>query len=384
MSATVRVVESNQAFLEKITKENELMVETLSDLRSQLHSTEQAIAQCKSETMAAIEPKIQKLLSDQKTELQRQQTVHQQKLTEARANHSARRAVLEKELEMRVLSTRDECRQRIEKTVSAIQERRAELQTELKFPDSVGEERQKLIAEEEIVREEWERIITDKFQKEFAEKRLAALKSGKAKQEVRILEIIGGLEVATRAESNALERKLEKEKKEHSIYMVKLRKKLDEVSVELEDLRVQGMSEQLDREIEELKAAVRPCQCQQYQQELRALSRQRVEIEEELEQTRNRQKQIQPVISPELEAIKTRMREVESRRVTMKTQIGNLEREIRSRKKETENAIATMEQRHKQQIAAIGERVKQTVTKKDQVIDQLKTKLRECGLIPTS
>jgi hypothetical protein len=45
------------------------------------------------------------------------------------------------------------------------------------------------------------------------------------------------LEVETRAESHSLEHKIDKKKREHAICVAKLRKKLEEVTLELEDLR---------------------------------------------------------------------------------------------------------------------------------------------------
>jgi hypothetical protein len=68
MSATRKVVESNQAFIAKITRENESMVTVLAALRSRIFETEQAIGRCRAETVTSIEPKIQKLRSDQKIE----------------------------------------------------------------------------------------------------------------------------------------------------------------------------------------------------------------------------------------------------------------------------------------------------------------------------
>jgi predicted nucleic acid-binding Zn-ribbon protein len=195
------------------------------------------------------------------------------------------------------------------------------------------------------------------------------------------LENIPQLEVEIRAESPSLEHKIDKENREHAIDVVKLQKKLEEVTLEFEDLRNCAESEDLDHEIDEPKASLANFQCREYQQELKAFAGRRVDLEDALEQIRNRQKGVIVTQLPELEALKSRIGTTESSRVALKSQITDLEVRNRLRKKESDEAIAAMEQKHKEQIAAIGERVKQTLAKKDRVIEQLKDKLRECGMI---
>jgi predicted nucleic acid-binding Zn-ribbon protein len=150
---------------------------------------------------------------------------------------------------------------------------------------------------------------------------------------------------------------------------------LDEVTLELEDLRNRAEWEDLDHEIDEVKASLANCQCRECQQELKALAGRRVDLEDGLEQIRNRQKGVIVTQLPELEALKSRIGTTESSRVALKSQITDLEVRNRLRKKETDEANAPMEQQHKEMIATIGERVKQTLVKRDSVIEQLKEKL---------
>jgi hypothetical protein len=65
--------------------------------------------------MASIAPKIQKLLSDQRIELQRQEAIYQAKLTDAKRKCATDNATFESELVQRVASVREECKQRIDK-----------------------------------------------------------------------------------------------------------------------------------------------------------------------------------------------------------------------------------------------------------------------------
>jgi hypothetical protein len=266
-----------------------------------------------------------------------------------------------------------------------VRTRRGELQAAIDakvrgVSKKLREGRERLLAEEAVVREEWERIISGKLQKEFPKKRSVSSKNSKIRREERILEVIGQLERATREESGSLSHTIEKEKKEHAIYVARLRRRRDEVALELGDLRERAQAEDLDREIGELRAALEKCRCREYREELWALARQRAAAEDELGRIRHHQKGT-ITKSSEWEAVRAPIAKAEAERVTMKARLSALANQMRARKAEADDAAAEMERRHKEQIAAIGERVKQTVAMKNQVIEQLKGKLRECGLL---
>jgi hypothetical protein len=154
------------------------------------------------------------------------------------------------------------------------------------------------------------------------------------------------------------------------------------VTLEREDLRNRAESEDLYREIDdELKASLANCQCREYQQELKALAGRRIDLEDASEEIRNRETGVIVTQLPELEALKSRIGTAESSRVGLKSRITDLEVRNRLWKKETDEAIAEMGQKHKGPIATMGKRVKQLLAKKDSVIDQLKDNLRECRII---
>jgi DNA anti-recombination protein RmuC len=97
--------------------------------------------------MAAIEPRIQQLLSDQHSELQHQQAVHQRAL-----------AQLQEEVNQRIASVRDECRQKIAKMERTVKSRRAELQS-MVDARMQAEGRQRIREEEAIVKKELQQIL---------------------------------------------------------------------------------------------------------------------------------------------------------------------------------------------------------------------------------
>jgi chromosome segregation ATPase len=292
---------------------------------------------------------------------------------------------LQEELQKRVSGSEEQCRQRIEKMERTVKNRRGELQAAVdaklqEIAEKIREGQERVRAEETIVRKEWERMICEKVQKELGRKRSESIQTGKVRQENGVLQVVGRLERENREELGSIGQRIEKENREHAVCVARLKRRLDEVAREVCELRGEAQDERLDREIEELRAAVERCRCQENEQELRTVGHQRAIIEDELVRIRMERNAVEKP-PPELEGVKTRVANAELERERLRSEIVELENEIRSRKSRTNVEVAELEQSHKEQIAAIGERVKQTVAKKDQVIEQLKTKLRECGLL---
>jgi chromosome segregation ATPase len=356
-------------------------------LRAQILETEQAIARCRSETIASIEPRIQKLLAEHRAELQKQQFDHQITIRDERNRLTLEKQSLELQLGQNVSTAKEQCRRKIEKMEQTIMGRKTELQAAIDaklqdLPARAGEAQQRILAEEEILRREWERIISEKLQKEFAERRAATVKDSKAAQQRRILEAIARLEGETRSESQELSRRIEKEKRQHQLYLGKLKRKLDDLTLELDALRAESHSDQIDRELEQLRGKVANCQCPRYQKELKDVMRQIGEVEDDLA-TAGRGRSVRLANdSKEFDLLKSKVFEAESKRTALKLQVSSCQAQIKAHEGEVQRRIGEMERAHKEQIAAIGERVKQTVAKKDQVIEQLKEKLAQCGLLP--
>jgi hypothetical protein len=387
MSATQRVVESNQEFVEKLIRENESMVALCDRLRAELLKTEQSIARCRSETIASIQPRIERLLADQKAELQKRESDHQIRIRDERNRFALEKQSLELQLSQNVSAAREQCRRKIERMEQTTKARKSELQVAVDaklqdVPARVREEQQRILAEEEILRREWERIISEKLQKEFAERRAVAVKNSKAAQQQRIIEAIGRLEGQTRSQSHELARRIDKEKKQHQLYLSKLKRKLDEVSLELDALKAESESDRMDRELEQLRSKVAECQCPMYQRELKDVIRQIGEVEDDVEIARRGRSVRLTNNSKDFDFLKSKVVEAESKRTALKLQISSCQDQIRAHESEVQRRISEMERAHREQIATIGERVKQTVAKKDQVIEQLKEKLAQCGLLP--
>lgn len=245
----------------------------------------------------------------------------------------------------------------------------------------MAEKQQKITAEEELVRTEWEKIISDKLAAEFRAKKVELQKQMKAKQEQRILEIIGELEAQAREESRDIAHQIEKERTEHQVYLRKLQRKLDEKKLELENLQADHELDGIDEEIAELRETLRNCQCESYHRQIEEVMRKIASVEDECESVnliaaRNRREH-----SSELDAYKSRLKELQVEQHSLKCELAALERQKKERQAQLEGELNALTGKHREQINAIGERVKATVNKKDSVIADLKAKLERFGTL---
>jgi cell division septum initiation protein DivIVA len=124
---TPKVVESNHAFIDKIKRENASMAKVLAALGSGIFETEQAIVRCRAETVASIEPKMQKLLSHQRIEFQRLEAIYQAKLTDAKRKCATDKAHFRVNWRSEWCRS-EECKQSIDKMDQTVRPRRVELQ----------------------------------------------------------------------------------------------------------------------------------------------------------------------------------------------------------------------------------------------------------------
>lgn len=386
MSATTQIVASNQEFVDKVIKENEAMVEMAASLKAQIAETRKMTEKCRTQTMKLLEPKIQKLLEDHKHELETQKANFRLKIESEKSRADLVRSQHQIELDKSIEAAKEKCAQKISKMKHTIETRSAELKAAIdsrleQIPSKMAEKQQVIAAEEEIIRKEWEKIITDKLASEFHSKKAELQKDMKAKREQRVLEIIGELESQAREESNQMAHQIEKERSEHQIYMRKLQRKLDEKKLELSDLQSDHSLDLIDEEIAELKDNLSNCQCDQYRTQIDNVMRQIAAVEDECESVNLLAARSRREHSSELDAYKSKLADLLSEQTSLKGELAALERQKKDQSAQLQSELDARAVKHREQINAIGERVKSTVTKKDQVIADLRAKLECLGRI---
>jgi hypothetical protein len=279
---------------------------------------------------------------------------------------------------------KEKCRGKIAKMEDIIQGREWELRSLIQKRLSVSalkieKEKERCRNEEEIFRKEWEKIIAGKLQAEFSAASSSIRREHRLERKQKILEVIGELEVKTRLERTDLNRRIEKEKKEHEIYLNRLRKRLADAQSDLEEAKSELRDEFIDNEIEELKKSLANCKCAVYREKLTEIQREITEVNSEFEKEGIRTVNLEHEQKLRISELKTSLAEVNEMNKVYYREVGALENELKGKKEEVAKRIRVMEENHKQQIREIGDRVKQTVKKKDEVIDELKGKIEQFG-----
>ncbi|OHS99445.1 hypothetical protein TRFO_08373 [Tritrichomonas foetus] len=344
---------------------------------------------CRVETVKSIEPKIKQLLQSQKEEIEKLKKSFQSDIDKENSKHKEEYENIRNSNNQKIKDAEIKMQMKIDKMKKTATQRENELKAAIDekiqlIPKKIENAKKKVSGEEELFRKEWEKIITEKIQKEFSENSKKTQELLKNQQEMKIIEIVNQIESSTHDTARVLEMKIEKENKQHQITVNKLSQKMRELEDELNELIGQVNSENSDPRnfnIEEMKDQISKCKCSSYKEQLRKLNIDIADTEEEIKETQRKNgiKNIQS--KHDYENLTDKIQIEIERNKNLFQQQKALEKELNAIQEETKRKINDLEEQHKQQISVVGERVKQTVSKKDQVINQLKEKLTKFGLM---
>lgn len=386
MSVEQTIIESNQIFIDKVIKENESLLNQISSLKQEISQAQLNINKLQAETMKSVEPKINQLIKSQKEELEKQRISIQSQIDQEHLKYKEENEKIKLKCEQDIKDAENKKKLKIEKikltAVNRENELKAAIEEKIKLiPSKIEKAKKKIIDEEEIFRKEWEKIIYEKLKKEFQERSQSEQETMKNQQEQRIIDIVNQVELSAHDDAKILQNKIDKESKEHQISFNKLKQKLRDLNDELNSLidSEQNSQNQADTEIKEMKEKISKCQCNQYREIMRKLNIEIADREEAIEEVKkvNNSRKLQKETSTE--SLKNQLQKEIDRNQELVRQQKIIEKEFVQTQNETQKKLNALQEQHKQQIALIGERVKQTVTKKDQVIQDLKDKLSKFG-----
>lgn len=361
-----QIVERNQAFVEKVIKENETLLLAYDQLKQELAETKFELNNCKKNTLKEIEPRIQKLLDDHKSEMAKQKET----LT---AKYEADIANLNSEFEKKRLilvqqnaDTEERCHQKLLKLKERALGREKEIKDVLskrveEVYAKIEEAKQQAKHEEEIARTAWQKIITEKIRAEFQEKAEQDANRIKSRQEKMLMDVVDKLEADAHDEANQLKAQLEKEKQEHKIVETRLRTRIENLETTINSMKESDKNEKhfLEEKILDLNAQISKCKCESYREEIKSLNNQINDYKSQIQQLILKQNSAKNVESQQMMQIKTENNE-------LKSKINDLQ-----------NQIQISNDQHKSELVLIAERVKKTVELKDARIQQLIAQLEK-------
>lgn len=385
MTAIKTIVESNQTFIDKVIQENEDILNQIADLKQQISQTKLQINKIRTETKNSVQPKIAELKKQQNEEFQAMKNSYENKISLTRNKQKEEFNQIKLNCDKEIQEAELKCQRQIKKMQLTGANREKELTEAInqklsQIPDKFSRAKEKVAAEEKQFRQEWEKIIYEKLKKESQEQLKADQSLNQSQHEQRIIEIVSDIEQQTRDEKQILESKIIQEKQEHQILVTKLNQNIDNLNAEIENLQSSSESSQIDIEIKALKEKIEQCQCKQYKEQLKEINFQIAECEDEISMIQKSDSSKRLQYLNELGSYKEVLQAEISASDTYKKQKRKCQSELEQIQLNTQQKLKQMEEEHKKQISVIGERVKQTVQKKDDVIKELKEKLSKFKL----
>ncbi|EAY16737.1 hypothetical protein TVAG_067420 [Trichomonas vaginalis G3] len=355
-----QIVERNQAFVEKVIKENETLLLAYDQLKQELAETKFELNNCKKNTLKEIEPRIQKLLDDHKAELAKQKETisakYEADIAQLNSDFEKKRLILVQQN----ADTEERCHQKLiklkeralgrEKEIKDVMSKRVE-----EVYAKIEEAKQQAKREEEIARTAWQKLITDKIRAEFQEKAEQDANRIKSRQEKMLMDVVGKLEADAHDEANQLKAQLEKEKQEHKIVETRLRSRIENLEQTINTMKESDKSEKhsLEEKILDLNSQISKCRCNEYRDEIKTLNNQINDYKNQIQQLILKQNSSKNAENQQMQQIKQ--------------ENSNLNKKIQ----DLQEQINQINDQHKNELSLIAERVKKTVELKDARIQQL-------------
>ena len=373
-----KIVERNQAFVEKVLNENEQLLLAYDQLKQELAETKFALNNSRKETIKSMEPKIAQLLENHKSELAKQKEILE-------AKHEAEIAQIKSDAEKTRLqlisqnaATEEHCQDKLQKMKERALNREQEIkdaynkkiaQINLK----IEEAKQEAKAEEEVARSSWQKMITEKIRQEFQEKAENDAQRAQNRQQKMLMDVVAKVERDAHEESRELQQKLDKETKEHKMVEQRLRKNIENLEQQVTLLKESDKQEKHDLEdkVLVLTHKLSLCKCKEYQQEIENLKQNISDYSQEIERLKGELEKSQKEINKQ----KAEKAQLQNQQI----QQDNEEKDMLIKENESlkqqilqyKDQLQQMDQKHKSEMALVAERVKKTIQTKDMRIQQL-------------
>ncbi|KAK8854308.1 hypothetical protein M9Y10_016868 [Tritrichomonas musculus] len=374
------IVEKNQAFLDKVIRENKKLILTCAQLKQELSELNTTFSNCKKETMHSLEPKIQKLLEQHKVNMEKQKKELQDQIFNNPYAEENERIQNETEKKLKIIH--ESCKLSLEEIKKKAIENEKKLKESFnqrisKVPQQIQEESQKLKEKLQSERSSWQESRTEKLRFEFKKKNDEIIKISKEKQESMYNDMMSKLKQDAKNENQELIDQYERNIKDH-------RKTEKDLTLEIEEknrkiTEIYQMRKERERELSEIREKVNKCQCEKLKAQIESFKIKLSNLNEKLKEEKQKQFLNDNEVEQEKTDLKMKLESIQSNNQMLEFKISDLKTKIQSEKMSSQQKIEELTLKHKNELALVAERVKQTVAKKDEIIQNLMANLNEIG-----
>lgn len=370
------IVEKNQAFLDKVIRENKKLILTCAQLKQELSELNSTYSNCKKETLHSLEPKIQKLLEQHKINMEKQKKELQEKILNNPYNDENEK--IKKQTEEKIKVLQESCKLTLEEIKKKAIENESKLKNDFnqkisKIPQQIQNESQKLKEKLQNERSSWQESRIEQIRSKLKKRNDEILKITKEKQESIYNDMMSKLKQDAQNENQDLIEQYDKNFKEH-------RKIEKDLTLEIEDknrkiTEIYQTRKEREEEITLLRNKVKKCQCEKLKMQIESLENKLSSLNERLEEEKKKQLIDDNKAEEEVNYLKMKIESMKSENQAIELKIIDTKSKIQSEKQK----IDDLSLKHKNELSLVAERVKQTVAKKDEIIQNLMKSLNEIG-----
>lgn len=374
------IVEKNQAFLDKVIRENKKLILTCAELKQELSELKFTFSKCKKDTLQSLEPKIQKLLEQHKINMENQKKELQEKISTN--PYVEENEKIQKETEEKLKIIHESCKLTLEEIKKKAIENETKLKNDFnqkisKVPQQIQIESQKLKEKLQIERSSWQESRIEQIRSKLSKKNDEIIKISQEKQESIYNDMMSKLKRDAQNENQELIIKFEKNFKDHRKIEKDLSSEIEEKNRKINEIyQNRKKKEEL---LSELKNKAKQCQCEKLKAQIESFESKLSNLNKKLEDEKQKQISDDNKIEQEISALTSKLDSVQSDNRMLDMKISDIKSKIQSEKISSQQKIEELSSKQKNELAIVAERVKQTISKKDEIIQNLMIRLSEIG-----
>ena len=368
-------IQKNQDLLEKVLKDNEDLLVLAETYKQQIEHAKFSLQKCQTETMQSIEPQVKKLLDEHQANLEVQNKEYKKKIELAQTRFQAEKEKLQKQHDEKRALILKEHQEKLENmkqnALSKENHLKASYKEELSsFPSKIQQahdEEAKILESQRI---EWQQMISSQLRSEYEAEAANEAKKSREKQNKVLEEIIGKLQADAHEENIGLEMKLKELKELNRNEELSIHR--DEENLLSEIKKIKSDISQKEDQIKRYQDKISQCKCTEYKIQIDKFKMRIQDIKSKIEE-------VYKIQEKEQENTIQMVQKNQQQLLQFQQDFLQIQQEYNNKKEQSQKQIQALEDKHREEMILLGNRVKQAIGKKDQIIQQLMIKIESLG-----
>lgn len=375
-----KVLQRNQAFLDKVISENEKLVQVYNTMNQDLAEINEQIAQCKAVTLKQVEPRIQKLLDTHKINLDKQKALYESEIKQLRVNLPSTFEIMKQETQLKIESMKEDCKSKLKTLKASILAKEKSLKEDLaakisQVPALMEQEKEKRRKELADIRSQWQQSRVEILREEYQTKVKHDAKRAKHRQDKLLNEVVSKLQIDAHAGTRELESKLIQLQQDHRKVEQDLQSQVSSLESEIKQIRQHKLLKA--NELEDLRDKADHCQCRSLRIQVETSKNRLQELEVELQQQNYFKDDSEKQLNDKNTKFNMNLEQIEEQNEKLRKQVEQSQQELNKLDELSKKQIEELEKKQKNDLALLSNRVKQTIEKKDALIQQLMNLIEE-------